>query len=58
MMDVVMRDLNRHLHEIDLWEEAQEMIERGEIPCQDCERACNNLCPFWEVKEENNERTD
>jgi len=49
--DVVDRDLNRHLAEIDLEEWFDELEELGfPPPCLRCRWACMPSCKYWDVR--------
>jgi len=49
--DIVDRDLDRYLNEIDREEWLAELKELGfPHPCLDCRDRCTPMCDFWDVR--------
>lgn len=49
--DIVERDLNRHLSDIDREEWFSELNRLGfPHPCLDCRERCTPQCEFWNVR--------
>jgi len=51
--DIVERDLNRHLSDIDREEWFSELNRLGfpiHHPCLDCRERCTPQCEFWDVR--------